>query len=258
MQDKDSIRRTHLIQNQPTGSPGTMSVPSVFTSDADRAVRCHQPFTVGQPVEGQYGASIIARNPTVSKKDYGKARFYSAATVFEINSDGTLHLHYSDGSSENHVYPMFVRPATERACAVLTAPKGSATRRKAEAAYETFLESIDIAHQQAQEAHLKAIENQKLLMETVQKALDTKLAKALAFPVAQAAARKEVYARFAKQIHSADQAVAASRLLVTDTGRMCCDLGPMSETPGALASLPLMDPLIGDNPKTLPMVEPLD
>ena len=49
-----------------------------------------------------------------------------------------------------------------------------------------------------------------------------------------------------------------SRLLVTDTGRMCCDLGPMSETPGALASLPLMDPLIGDNPKTLPMVEPLD
>ena len=112
--------------------------------------------------------------------------------------------------------------------------------------------------QQAQEAHLKAIENQKLLMETVQKALDTKLAKALAFPVAQAAARKEVYARFAKQIHSADQAVAASRLLVTDTGRMCCDLGPMSETPGARASLPLMDPLIGDNPKTLPMVEPLD
>ena len=89
MQEKDSIRRLHLIRNQPAGSPGTLSVPSVYASDVDRAVRCHQRFKVGELVEGQYGASIIARNPTVSKKDYGKARFYSAATVFEINSDGT-------------------------------------------------------------------------------------------------------------------------------------------------------------------------
>jgi len=206
-------------------------------------------------VEGQYGASIIARNPTVSKKDYGKARFYSAATVFEVNSDGTLHLHYSDGSSENHVYPMFVRPATEHARAVLTAPKGSRTRMNAEEAYETFLNSLDTAHEKAQEVHQKAIEKQKVLMETVQKALDTKLANALKFPGAQAAASKEVYARFAEQIQAADQAVAASQQAVTDTGRMCC---AMSEKPGAPARLPLMDPLLGNNPGTLPIVEPLD
>jgi hypothetical protein len=206
-------------------------------------------------VEGQYGASIIARNPTVSKKDYGKARFYSAATVFEVNSNGTLHLHYSDGSSENHVYPMFVRPATEHARAVLTAPKGSRTRRNAEEAYETFLNSLDTAHEKAQEVHQKAIEKRKVLMETVQKALDTKLANALKFPGAQAAASKEVYARFAEQIQAADQAVAASQQAVTDTGRMCC---AMSEKPGAPARLPLMDPLLGNNPETLPIVEPLD
>jgi len=258
VQEKDSIRRLHLIRNQPAGSPGTLSVPSVYASDVDRAVRCHQPFKVGEPVEGQYGASIIARNPTVSKKDYGKARFYSAATVFEVNSNGTLHLHYSDGSSENHVYPMFVRPATEHARAVLTAPKGSRTRRKAEEAYETFLNSLDTAHEKAQEVHQKAIEKKKVLMETVQKALDTKLAIALKFPAAQAAASKEVYARFAGQIQAADEAVAASQQAVTDTGLLCCDLQQMSETPGAPARLPLMDPLHGNNPETLLIVEPLD
>ena len=157
VQEKDSIRRTHLIQNQPDKSPGTMSVPSVFTSDAKKAVQCHQQYAVGEPVEAQYGASIIARNPTVSKEDYCKARNYSIATVFELNLDGTLHLHYSDGSSENHVYPMFVRPASEQARAVLAKPKGSAKHRQAECAYEAFLQSWDTAHADALKSHSQAI-----------------------------------------------------------------------------------------------------
>jgi hypothetical protein len=255
VQEKDSIRRTHLIQNQPAKSLGTMSVPSVFTSDVNKAVQCHQQFTVGEPVEAQYGASIIARNPTVSKEDYCKARNYSAATVFELNLDGTLHLHYSDGSSENHVYPVFVRPASKQARVVLATPKGRAGHRQAECAYEAFLQSHDTAHEEALKSHSQAIAKKNVLMETVQKDLDTKLAKALRFPEAQEAVRKQVYAKFAEQIRSAEDAVAASQQLVTDTGRMC---GAITV---ALASLPLIYPLTGEVPgipTTLPIVEPLD
>lgn len=255
VQEKDSIRRTHLIQNQPDKSPGTMSVPSVFTSDAKKAVQCHQQYAVGEPVEAQYGASIIARNPTVSKEDYCKARNYSIATVFELNLDGTLHLHYSDGSSENHVYPMFVRPASEQARAVLAKPKGSAKHRQAECAYEAFLQSWDTAHADALKSHSQAIAKKNVLMETVQKDLDTKLAKALRFPKVQEAVRKQVFAMWAEQIRSAEDAVAASQQLVTDTGRMC------GASTVSLASLPSIYPLTGTDSgilTPLPIVEPLD
>ena len=122
-------------------------------------------------------------------------------------------------------------------------------------AYEAFLQSWDTAHADALKSHSQAIAKKNVLMETVQKDLDTKLAKALRFPKVQEAVRKQVFAMWAEQIRSAEDAVAASQQLVTDTGRMC------GASTVSLASLPSIYPLTGTDSgilTPLPIVEPLD
>ena len=86
LQACDPSRRQHLVTNQ-AGRGGSLAVPSVFVSQ-EKAASAAISYQIGEAVEAQYGASIIARNPTAERADYGAARHYAVARVFDVHPDG--------------------------------------------------------------------------------------------------------------------------------------------------------------------------
>jgi hypothetical protein len=209
-QAADPVRKETMIPNQ-AGRGGSLAVPSVWATTLERSSRATNRYELGTVVEAQYGASFLARNPTAAANDFVGNRRFSPARVLEAHLDGTYHLHYVDGCSEDHVYPAFMREARKSAHNLMTCRVAGSCVSSVKAAYmyDREIQLAETRYEQATATYRSAVKTEEDLQAQMLREIDIGMRGKL--ECARAVVQRSIENKFADQLANAAAALRVAK-----------------------------------------------